>query len=180
MLAERLDQQVRIVEKMYNINNRPKMLDIMGTGFLGKGGYGSAYSIIVKEIKKKGGDPFVSRAMKVCKKLKGNENEIEANLLRKVSHRNIIQLFYFNKIQGEMCLIINLMESDLFYYMKTEYEAGRKLGVYIPMFAHQLFCGLECKLCCRFRSLSVRTRAWPAARPPVCKERPLCRWSHLR
>ncbi len=108
-------------------------------GEIGKGTFGSIKCVLVKAH----GKPTEKLAMKVTMPGEEDLGIIEANIMLKLRHRNIVRLRYYYEVQGSIRLLMEMMEEgDLYHLIHQVWSPTRGLGIYCELFGFQIFRGL--------------------------------------
>ena len=131
--------------RFYSCEGQATIVELSDPDKIGQGAFGKTFATLLK-LKDDDGDEAAKNqgrfAIKVCE----DDNPIERDILLKMKHPNVIRLFFHNVINKQMYMVLELMDArDLYEVVLEAAKAGESLGMYIQVYAYQLFRGLACK-----------------------------------
>ncbi len=108
-------------------------------GEIGKGTFGSIKSVLVKAHNQ----PMERLAMKITVPGEEDLGTIEANIMLKMKHTNVVRLKYYYEAKGAIRLLMEIMdEGDLHHLIHRVWTPKNGLGIYCELFGFQMFRGL--------------------------------------
>ena len=113
--------------------------DIVFEEQIGKGAFGKVFKVRMKSGDKGPEDIY---CLKMCPVLNGRLTEID--ILLKLDSPFILHMMYYKVLTSphRIVMITELMEDDLYKVEHRTTMKGESLGIYVPLYAFQLFRGL--------------------------------------